>query len=250
MYRGSRKHVLDWTSRPSFLRELTELLDPIDIQTSAETMYMPRGHAAPREARLERFGPAWFPESSAWRDLKSWWLKYPAGANTPNWDIAVGCRIEGRPGLVLVEAKANWPELGTAGKLLRTNASLKSRSNHKRIASAIAEACTGWRKLDQRVAITHDSHYQLANRVAFAWKLSMLGIPVVLLYLGFLGDEGIRLDAGAPFVDARDWQRAFWNYAETTIPRDLFGRRLELGLAPIWLLSSSRDIIEASPPLG
>jgi len=245
MYRGSRKHVLDWTARESFLAELERLLAPIPIRTSADTVFMPRGYEAPTEARLEIFGPSWMPDSEAWPILKSWWLKHPAGANTPNWDIAIGCKIEDRPGLVLVEAKANWPELNTAGKGLHPKASSNSRDNHKRIREAIREACKGWRSLDARVFITRDSHYQLANRLAFTWKLAMLGFPVVLMYLGFIGDKGIR-DAGAPFSNDDDWQRAFRQYTEATVPLDLFDRRFTLGGALVWLVSRSRPIIEVS----
>src|SRR5450759_4604636 len=77
--------------------------------------FMPRGCSNPREARLESFGPRLLPESPAWLALRDWRLVHKAGANTPNWDIAAGCEIEGRAGIVLVEAKANWPELGVGG---------------------------------------------------------------------------------------------------------------------------------------
>lgn len=246
MYRGSRKHVLDWTDRPFFLDELKELLTPIPITISADSIFMPRGYEAPSEARMESFGPSWLPASGVWSVLKEWWLRHLAGANTPNWDIAVGCLVEERPGLVLVEAKANWPELSTTGKPLDPAASCNSRDNHTRIGEAIEEACIGWRTLDARVAITRDSHYQLSNRLAFSWKLAMLGFPVILLYLGFTGDEGIR-DAGAPFSDDDDWQRAFRQYAHTIVPHELFDRRLDVGPSPVWLLSRSRPVIEVSP---
>jgi hypothetical protein len=189
------------------------------------------------------------PGLTVWGDLRDWWLKHKRGANTPNWDIALGCTIEGRPGLILVEAKANWPELGTGGKLLDPKASEKSRDNHNQIGVAIDQACAGWKRIDPRVSIARDSHYQLANRLAFTWKLATLGIPVVLMYLGFLGDEGIRADAGAPFADDQDWQRAFSEYASGVVPLDLFGRRLDFGAAPVWLLSRSRPVLEQSPLL-
>jgi len=248
MYRGSRKHVLDWTSRKSFLAELKETLAPLPIRTTSATIFMPRGYEAPMEARLESFGPRWMPSSETWEILKNWWLEYPAGANTPNWDIAIGCQIEERPGLVLVEAKANWPELSLSGKALDAMASPNSQRNHERIGKAISEACEGWRRMDPRVSLTRDSHYQLANRLAFTWKLATLGYPVVLLYLGFIGDEGIR-DVGAPFFDNHDWERAFRQYIEGTIPIDLLDCRVEFGSSPVWLVSRSRAIIENSSSL-
>lgn len=249
IYRGSRKHVLDWTSQSTFAAELTALLSPVPIEIGADAQWMPRGAEYPAEARLERFGPAWLPDASLWLNLRGWWLRHHRGANTPNWDIAVGCKIEGRPGLVLVEAKANWPELSRDGKLLAEDASDNSGENHEHIGSAIDAACAGWRLIDPRVSICRDSHYQLANRLAFTWKLASLGIPVVLVYLGFTGDEGIREDVGAPFRDDTDWQRAFSEYAHGVVPLDLFDRRLDVGLSPVWLLSRSRPILQQSPPL-
>jgi hypothetical protein len=247
-YRGSRKHVLEWTARVDFLDELAELVEPAPVEFRMNDPFMPQGESAPAEARLETVGPSWMPESEAWPRLQEWWLAHKAGANTPNWDIAARCLLEGRPGLVLIEAKANVPELNPGGKSLASDASDRSRANHERIGCAIDEARAGWRLLDDGVRIGRDSHYQLANRLAFTWKLATLGIPVVLVYLGFTGDEGIR-EAGAPFADARDWQQAFGRYVQGTVPLDLFERRLEIAGCPVWLLSRSRPVIEMSPSL-
>ena len=243
-YRGSRKHVLDWTGCSAFLTELSHLIGRPSVDFS-DAVFMPRGADAPVEARLERFGPAWL-ESPVWNELQNWWLCHKAGATTPNWDIAVGCSIEGRPALVLVEAKANWPELGVAGKPQRVDASSRSMQNHDQIGAAIEEACVGWHAIDPGVRISRDSHYQLANRLAFTWKLASLGIPAVLLYLGFTGDVGIE-DAGAQFKDDANWQQAFALYASGAVPLCLFDHRLEAGGTPLWLMSRSRPVIEVSP---
>ncbi len=245
-YRGSRKHVLDWTGSASFLDEFSALLSPVPVSFSADAHFMPRGESAPDEARLERFGPELIPDSGVWTELEDWWLCHKGGANTPNWDIAAGCLLEGVPGIVLVEAKANWPELGVGGKSLSSDASERSRENHERIGTAIDEASRGWQMIDPRVSITRDTHYQLANRLAFTWKLATLGIPTVLLYLGFTGDVGIA-DAGAPFLDDADWQRAFGEYSASAWPSDLLGRRVDIGGTPVWVISTSRPVIEPSP---
>ena len=147
-------------------------------------------HASPAEARLETFGPRALPEYAIWEGLQSWWLAHRVGANTPNWDLAATATIEGRKGLILAEAKANVPELGEAGKSLGDKASERSSENHARIGQAIAEAQTALSSVLEGVNISRGSHYQLANRVAFMWKLASLGIPTVLVYLGFTGDEG------------------------------------------------------------
>jgi hypothetical protein len=117
MDRGSRKHVLDWTSRPEFAVELLRPVLPVECRLSAKSSWMPRGYGSPDEARLDTFGPQSLPHSTLWSTLRSWWLAHERGANTPNWDIAATCELEGTRGLILVEAKANVPELSIAGKL-------------------------------------------------------------------------------------------------------------------------------------
>ena len=97
------------------------------------------------------------------------------------------------------------------------------------------------------MAISQKSHYQLSNRIAFAWKLASLGIPTVLVYLGFCGDDGIR-DAGEPFRDEAHWNETFAQYAHTLVPQGLFNQRLDCGKAPAWFLVRARDVLEVSAP--
>jgi hypothetical protein len=210
---------------------------------------MPQGHARAIEARLETFGPRAYPDQPAWTALKDWWLEHPVRANTPNWDIAVSCEIEGRPGLLLVEAKANVPELGIAGKPLTAKASenTRSKANHERIGLAIAEARAGLEPALPGISISRDSHYQLANRLAFTWKLATLGIPTVLLYLGFTGDEGIR-DAGMPFDNDEHWQDVFGAHLKSVCPTPPPVGAVNVGAAPFWVVSRSRPVLEVSPP--
>jgi hypothetical protein len=199
---------------------------------------MPSGHKAPEEARLETFGPAAIRGLAAWAELRKWWLAHEAGANTPNWDLAVACEIESKPGLILVEAKAHESELSIARKPTNADASAESRANHERIGTAIGEACDALGKLVSGVAITRDSHYQLANRVAFAWKLAQLGIPTVLVYLGFLGDKNV----GKEFRDDTHWKTVFGDYSRPALPPDAFERPLNCGMAPVWFLVRSRAV--------
>jgi hypothetical protein len=247
MSRGSRKHVLDWTNQPTFLIELLQLVSPVDCKLTAASQWMPQGHSRPQEARLETFEP--FLTRKVRADLQRWWLAHEAGANTPNWDIAVGCEIEGKPGLILVEAKANVPEMSAGGKKLGDAASERSVANHGRIAEAIADACAGLRRAGAETSSHVEGHYQLSNRIAFAWKLADLGVPTVLVYLGFTGDEGIR-DAGVPFQDHADWESAFGAYAHSIVPKNTFESRINCGDAATWFLVRSRRVIEVSPPRG
>jgi hypothetical protein len=245
MYRGSRKHILDWVEQPRFLPELLDLALPVECRVSGQSQWLPMGYRMTAEARLDTFGPRALPDNSAWQTIRSWWLQHERGANTPNWDIALSCDVEDRPGLILVEAKANEPELSEAGKGCDASSSQASRDNHARIATAINEARHALEPQLPGICIARDSHYQLSNRIAFAWKLASLGIPTVLIYLGFTADVGIT-DVGTPFSDDAHWSRIFEAHLRQVCPSPLVGRSVDAGPACFWLLARSRAVLEPS----
>lgn len=121
-------------------------------------------------------------------EIEGWWLAHPEHANTPtpNWDIACIAKIGGRDGLVLVEAKAHKAELSRETKRYdKTNS--KSKENHKKIIGAIEKTSQELRvKTDLNFNLSEQSPYQLSNRFAWSWFLAQNGIPVALVYLGFL----------------------------------------------------------------
>lgn len=244
MYRGSRKHVLDWLERPHFAPELLGLLAPAIAKVIPRSVWAPAGYRLPDEARLDAWGPECFGAHLAWAELEHWWLREPRGANTPNWDLALVAEIEGELGLVLVEAKANVPELSTAGKGAPSHSD-GSRANHERIGLAIESARSALLPACPQIAISRDSHYQLSNRIAFAWKLASLGIPVILVYLGFLGDEGIR-DVGEPFADADHWHSEFEKHVRAVGATELLEKRHKLEGAPFWFLARAKRVLESS----
>lgn len=256
-HRGSRKHVLDWVRSPDFRDELNTMIAASGVRVRLGDLIMPTGEpgkAGIREARLERF----LPDGDVCRALQRWWLAAPRGANTPNWDLAALTEHKGRPALVLVEAKANHPELSRAGKpvprAIRRRSvliepSANSWANHARVAEAISEAENGINRLLPGFSLSRDRNYQISNRLAFSWKLASLGIPTVLLYLGFTGDRG--LEPTRPMLrDASDWNRCFAARTENVIPRGAAGRWIEVGPAGFMLLVSSRKRLEDSPPLA
>jgi hypothetical protein len=195
---------------------------------------MPRGLKDYRETTL--IGGDHFLSPSRRRDLKTWWLKIPRGARVPNWDIAATCTIEGVKGLLLVESKAHDKELSEAGKPQPT--SNNSRLNHKQIAQAIEEANSGLNKIIAGWALSRDSHYQLSNRFAWAWKLATLGVPTILVYLGFLNATEM-LDQGQPFDSPGAWETCIRSHARGIVPQDAWEKRLEIGGTPVRFLIRS-----------
>ena len=241
--------MLEWTAQPQFLEGLADLVRPAPVHFSPDSPFTPQGRDQPQEARLETFGPRAIPNDRLWRDLRQWWLASPRG-NTPNWDVAAGCEIENRPGLVLIEAKAHTAELDARGKPLSSNPSEGSESNHLRIRRAIDEARRGWNAVMPTFRISSESHYQLANRLAFTWKLASLGVPVVLVYLGFLGDRGMETSTSERLESDPHWNDVFQEYAREVAPALAFGRRLEIDGTPAWLLVRSRPVLSQSPKLS
>jgi len=242
--RGSRKHVLEWTSHRDFAVEFEKLVGLPEFQTSTSPMWRPRGYDDPHEVRLERDGASLMPggrEGDPWKKLASWWLAHQRGANTPNWDLAVTCKLNGKPGLALVEAKAHDAELSAGGKPLRSDASENSQANHVRIGKAIAAASDALDKAVPGVRLSRDSHYQLANRVATCWKLASLGIPALLVYLGFTGDTAMA-DQGAPIRDETHWDAVMKSHAAGILPDSFLDRWIPCGQAQMKMIIRYRSI--------
>ena len=250
-YRGSRKHILDWVEHPAFLSDLRRMVAQAPCDISDDALFMPRGYDAPQEARLTTFGQSVLPHDNAWDALRNWWLPEGAAGNTPNWDLVVQCRIGGEPGLILVEAKANTTELSKAGKApfrmsARTTAEslAQSSKNLRHVEGAIEAANVGLDSSVPGVKLSTKAHYQLSNRLAFAWKLAERGIPSVVIYLGFLRDVGLR----ASLRDSEHWARLFRDHLIGVCPNVIGEEPIKVGNSEFWLLCRDRPILSPSPP--
>lgn len=254
-------HVLDWVEDPDFADRFLELVQPIACTRDVDWRHLPKSHRDDREARLETFGPEAFPEDGQlFKDLKSWWLAH--GGNTPNWDIAARANIEGTPGLILVEAKANRLELKTGSKqsfrlskeqqarLSATEQEAcrnRSAENDARIRDALKAAEQGLAATFPTITLSCDTDYQLSNRIAFAWWLANSGLPVVLLYLGFTGDETF---GEGKFHDEADWQNELTSHLAAIGSPDILERRIDTKCAPMWVVARHKTVARNSPPAG
>lgn len=225
--RGSkpRCHLLTHGSRDAVAARLTALVTPF-ASVSPSDSWMPEGFDNVKEATLPEANRLLPLDVRA--ALKRWWLAVETrNRRTPCWDIASTCTIGARPGILLVEAKAHHNELTkeSAGKVLRTDASEDSLRNHSSIHAAIQGAnialtgCTGlhW-------ALSRDWNYQMSNRFSWAWKLAELGVPVVLVYLGFLNANEMS-DQGAPIVDSAEWRLLVTRHGKQLFPESVWDQR-------------------------
>lgn len=182
--------------------------------------WVPEGLARIDEVELAR--PSRFLSADQDEELKTWWLKNVANSHFPSWDLACQATIDGREGLILVEAKAHTSELDKAGK------QPGGFENALHIGGALFtanfflnETLPGW-------SLTTQKHYQLANRFAWAWKLCSMGVPVVLIFLGFLEAREMA-DLGKPLLDRDHWRQVMLSHAAGVVPERVWDCRTQVG---------------------
>ena len=70
-----------------------------------------------------------------------------------------------------------------------------------------------------------DSHYQMSNRFAWAWKLTELGIPVILAYLRFIGCEEMRKgEKQRPISRQEEWGEMVRVHSRPLFPGEVWNR--------------------------
>ena len=199
---------------------------------------MPRGFEAIEECQLHQRSRVL--DSELCDRLAAWWLpKDQLSDRTPNFDIAANCLVEGRPGMLLVEAKAYDKELirESGGRKVKSSnpkeQSLRD-SSHKTIGAAIDEALSGLSvQTGLNFGISRDTCYQLSNRFAWAWKLADSGLPVVLIYLGFLNAEDMARD-GQPFRNHDDWERLVRSHSAKVVPEAIWNQKWTVNGRPFF----------------
>jgi hypothetical protein len=199
-------------------------------EISDEDRVMPRGFLAPEETVLGR--TAGFLTDEQQKQIVQWWLKKPSH-KLPNWDIASTCRIDGQQGLLLVEAKAHAGEMG------ENDCCGAGEENYTSISGAVAEVSDALNKANGggwHLNVT--TRYQLCNRFAWAWKVASFGVPVVLVYLGFLN----TLEWDDRFTSHADWERCLLNHADGCVPRSAWGNRILVNGVPVVPLIRSADV--------
>jgi len=212
--KGSKNALMQLVKTKDFTDNLNKLIEPLNASFSIYDSWMPDANNAEKEAELKDFLNYNFSQELG-EKIHDWWLavKHPR-ASTPNWDSITTCTIDGKKGLLLVEAKAHAKELHTEGKSIASVTSADSEKNHERIGKAIEEARVAISKKISGISISRDNCYQLSNRVAHAWWLANQGVPVVLMYLGFLNCQDMNDGKNKLFENDEDWQNCFKKHAQ------------------------------------
>jgi len=186
--KGSKLRCLLLTGlgKNNFRNILTKLINQknpnsINFQIPDEFEYYPKGLLDRKEIQLDKKEIHINGYLGCDKILNKWWLKTPQ-ATTPNWDILCTANIDGKPGFILVEAKAHYDEL-------KENDSTDAGSNSpnlKKIMQAMEEINDAY-----GYSLSWEHNYQMSNRVAWSLKLASEGFPVILIYLGFLNAKEI-----------------------------------------------------------
>ena len=142
--RGSkpRCHLLTHGSPDEVSARLESLISPF-ATVSSHDRWMPHGFDDLEEAQLHR-APRLLDQAIS-RGLSSWWLAPSSTrAMTPNFDVASTCTIDGKQGLLLVEANAHDIELDkeSAGRLLTPDSSEDRKASHTKISAVAVRQMT------------------------------------------------------------------------------------------------------------
>ncbi|QDU09643.1 hypothetical protein [Gimesia aquarii] len=212
---------------------------------SSDDIWMPCGFEQITEAQLHKTPHLLSDEHC--QTLTRWWLAVgDQRTRTPCIDIASTCTIDDQKGILIVEAKAHTYELDKeeAGKSQKPDDKLNTRRNFLRIGCCIDEANLA---LSDQTGLcwklSRDHHYQMSNRFAWAWKLTELGYPVVVVYLGFLNAEEMRSGPSKrPFLSNKEWETCVKSHSKSLFPESVWGSRHIVHGQPFISLIKSLDI--------
>ena len=231
--RGSQPRCILLTEGGPFTlaENLTRMVDHPSVVVTPSDTCRPEGRPYPNEVQLDKPDGAILVPQEIALALRTWWLVDPDG-RSPNWDIACTCAIDGQRGLLLVEAKAHSEELSS---------SPPSGRNREKVEAALAEANAGLRRVTgEKWALSANRCYQLANRIAWSWKLATLGMPTVLVYLAFL-DAGEMADRGEVFATVADWNNCLRQHSSGVVPQSCWNKPFHLSGTPLMFLIRTCD---------
>jgi len=159
-----------------------ETVEKLGIKFPEKFEYYPKGFPNPNEIELDKVELPINVDFNYCKELNRWWLK--RSAKTPTWDLVCNAEINEEQGLILVEAKAHKGELINTSDKLEAE---KGSQNYIKITEALYEVSKLY-----GYELKYEECYQMSNRIAWSIKLASIGIPVVLIYLGFINTEEMK----------------------------------------------------------
>lgn len=236
-FKGSRLRCLQLTSLldEEVARFLTGLITPHG-KIDTNDIWRPRGMPLPGEVDWQTTTE--FLSEGQRREAVDWWLSTRHGnSRTPNWDLVSTCAIPGgRKGLLLLEAKAHPAELPNRDECKA------GVENRPQIERAVAEAQQQLNHATGGWALNAHLHYQLSNRFAWAWKIASMGIPVILVYLGFLNAREMITDTRTVFRSRDEWEKRLREYSKGVVPPSVWNDTMLVNRTPLTALIRAAEI--------
>lgn len=190
---GSQRHIQAYVNTAALQTELEERLRAeLDLGERELEWRAPLADRRYEEPRDQTFWPA-IERDDLMPSFSEWW---PARGG-PAWDALALARATGSDlaTAILIEAKAHPMEFvgpGMGATSARSIAKIKSALDECRLALGARAPLDVWTS----------SHYQLANRLAWAWKLTEAGQPTVFTYVGFAWDRSNIVASGTEIAAA------------------------------------------------
>ena len=247
--KGSQMRCLQMTSgdRSAVAAALGALIEGFgDVRNS--DLWAPKGFREPAEIRLDE--TQGFLKSAGQRTLlKNWWIAPGLmKVRTPPWDLVSTCRLGGAPGLMLVEAKAHLSEMNS------DPCTANEKRNIGTMRQALDEATEKWNDLLRAaseaqgwkprhwIKLVPSCHFELACRLAFALKVAEMGIPVALVYLGFLRAEELEEQNCILFRNAEEWRLWLAEKTKQTVPEEIWDSTFDVNGTPLSVLVRAASV--------
>lgn len=180
-------------------------VDELKVKFTDDFDYYPKGFTDPREIELDKEEIPIDGSIDYCTKLNRWWLL--RSARTPVWDLVCKAEVDGCPGLILVESKAHKNELLKEQDSTRAK---KGTPNHERIKQALTLVSNAY-----GYDLSPNNHYQIANRIAWSLKLSSMGIPVVLVYLGCIETKEMSISKKDSLIKGLEqWNTILTDYSK------------------------------------
>ena len=110
------------------------------------------------------------------------------------------------------------------------------------IEKALSQAMTAWNFMVPGFVLSTRFHYQLSNRFAFAWKLAVMKIPVVLVYLGFLDAHEMEDQSRSLLKSPLQWNTCVLNKSNGMIPQEAWNKTFDVQGTPLSVLIRSASV--------
>ena len=227
--KASARHVLQWTVSPQFESTMNGLLKDTGATLHTPDHRYPDGRRRPldpRSVELEEYLVK-FPMPDRRRLARDWWVPYPSARNRyPDWDLLCQIDVAGTPGILLVHAIADTEELRQHDRRERPDPTQPLRlANDYCVRLRLADANRQLAQLDLgNFQLSADHRYGISWRIAFLHKLAAEGIPVVLMYLGWLQPPEWATSHG--FQSAEHWDRVVRDHMRPVAPEAFLDRWL------------------------